>query len=32
MKSKRRSLNTTIALNKESKFSRTHAPTDLSPV
>jgi hypothetical protein len=32
MRSKRRSLNSTTAPNKEPKLSRTHAPADLSPV
>ena len=32
MKSKRRSLKSATKLNQESKFSRTHAPADLSPV
>src|SRR5664279_6351248 len=32
MKSKRQSLNSATKLNKEPKLSRTHAPSDLSPV
>ena len=32
MKFKRRSRNSATKLNKETKLSRTHAPTDLSPV
>jgi superfamily II DNA or RNA helicase len=32
MKSRRRSLNSTTAPNKEPKLSRAHAPADLSPV
>src|SRR5664279_508977 len=32
MKSKRQSLNSATKLNKEPKLSRTHAPSDLSPL
>ena len=32
MKSKRRKQNSATTLNKEPKLSRTHAPTDLSPL